>query len=107
MLEGWGSLLHVRIPYQIHAEVFEADSSSGPCLPHPHSPEPTPPSHIHVVPGHKKNCAHVVTVSQPNPEALRETIRETRRLTDKPFGVNITFLPAINPPDYGAFVRAA
>ncbi|KAF8315492.1 putative 2-Nitropropane dioxygenase [Cantharellus anzutake] len=45
--------------------------------------------------------------SQPNPEALRETIKETRRLTDKPFGVNITFLPAINPPDYGAFVRAA
>jgi len=27
-------------------------------------------------------------------------------MTSKPFGVNITLLPAINPPDYGAYARA-
>ncbi|KAF8340423.1 inosine monophosphate dehydrogenase [Cantharellus anzutake] len=49
----------------------------------------------------------LTALTQPNSEALREAIKETRRLTDKPFGVNITILPAINPPDYGAFARAA
>ncbi|PKN35911.1 MAG: nitronate monooxygenase [Deltaproteobacteria bacterium HGW-Deltaproteobacteria-19] len=29
----------------------------------------------------------------PSPEALREEIRKTRRLTDRPFGVNISMLP--------------
>jgi hypothetical protein len=38
---------------------------------------------------------------------LRTAIRETRTLTDKPFGVNITLLPTINPPDYEGFARAA
>lgn len=28
-------------------------------------------------------------------------------MTDKPFGVNITFLPAIVPPDYAGYARAA
>jgi hypothetical protein len=28
-------------------------------------------------------------------------------MTDKPFGVNITLLPTINPPDYEGFARAA
>ena len=27
-------------------------------------------------------------------------------MTDKPFGVNLTFLPAVTPPDYPAFVEA-
>jgi hypothetical protein len=34
-------------------------------------------------------------------------IRETRAATNKPFGVNITLLPSINPPDYEGFARAA
>jgi len=38
---------------------------------------------------------------------LRDAIRETRRKTDKPFGVNITLLPTINPPDYEGFARVA
>jgi len=27
-------------------------------------------------------------------------------MTDKPFGVNLTFLPSVNPPDYPAYVKA-
>jgi len=49
----------------------------------------------------------LTALTQPNPDALREAIRETRRRTDKPFGVNITLLPTINPPDYEGFARAA
>jgi hypothetical protein len=49
----------------------------------------------------------LTALTQPNPDALRDAVRETRRLTDKPFGVNITLLPTINPPDYEGFARAA
>jgi hypothetical protein len=49
------------------------------------------------------------SVTQPTPDDLRKAIRETRRLikADKPFGVNITILPAIVPPDYAGYARAA
>ncbi|KAJ3802512.1 hypothetical protein GGU11DRAFT_740631 [Lentinula aff. detonsa] len=49
----------------------------------------------------------ITALTQPSPTALRHAIRETRALTDKPFGVNITLLPTINPPDYEGYVRAA
>ncbi|GJJ12365.1 hypothetical protein Clacol_006606 [Clathrus columnatus] len=49
----------------------------------------------------------LTALTQPSPDALREAIRETRKLTSKPFGVNITILPAITPPDYAAYARAA
>jgi len=49
----------------------------------------------------------LTALTQPNPEALREAIKETRKLTDKPFGVNITILPAITPPDYAGFARVS
>lgn len=42
----------------------------------------------------------------PTPAALRDEIRKCRTLTDKPFGVNITLLPAMVPPDYGAYAQA-
>lgn len=45
--------------------------------------------------------------TQPSPEALREEIRKCRKLTDKPFGVNLTLLPSINPPDYKGYAQAA
>lgn len=35
------------------------------------------------------------SVTFPTPEELRKEIRKTRKLTDKPFGVNITMLPAM------------
>jgi hypothetical protein len=49
----------------------------------------------------------LTALTQPSPAALRTAIRETRTLTSKPFGVNITLLPSINPPDYEGYARAA
>jgi nitronate monooxygenase len=40
----------------------------------------------------------------PKPEDLRAEIRRCRDLTDKPFGVNLTFLPTLRPPDYPALI---
>lgn len=39
------------------------------------------------------------------PEGLRAEIRKCRGLTDKPFGVNLTFLPTLRPPDYPAYIQ--
>ncbi|MBN1895185.1 nitronate monooxygenase, partial [bacterium] len=39
-------------------------------------------------------------------ELLEKQILDTRRLTDKPFGVNLTFLPSVKPPDYPGYVKA-
>jgi NAD(P)H-dependent flavin oxidoreductase YrpB (nitropropane dioxygenase family) len=47
----------------------------------------------------------LTALTQPTPEDLRKEIRKTRTLTKKPFGVNITLLPALAPPDYGAFAQ--
>ncbi|KAI8583623.1 hypothetical protein K450DRAFT_222025 [Umbelopsis ramanniana AG] len=44
-------------------------------------------------------------LTQPTPEALRNEIRRCRTMTDKPFGVNLTFLPAIVPPPYAEYVK--
>ncbi|KAI6027582.1 hypothetical protein PISMIDRAFT_243970 [Pisolithus microcarpus 441] len=49
----------------------------------------------------------LTALTQPTPEQLRVAVRETRAATDKPFGVNITLLPTINPPDYQGYARAA
>jgi nitronate monooxygenase len=40
------------------------------------------------------------------PERLAAEIERCRGMTDRPFGVNLTFLPAVNPPDYAGYVRA-
>jgi nitronate monooxygenase len=40
----------------------------------------------------------------PDAERLRAEIRACRALTDKPFGVNLTFLPTLRPPDYPAYI---
>ncbi|KAJ7644099.1 hypothetical protein FB45DRAFT_999307 [Roridomyces roridus] len=49
----------------------------------------------------------ITALTQPSPDALRQAIRDTRSKTSKPFGVNITLLPSINPPDYAGYARAA
>ena len=36
------------------------------------------------------------------PEKLRAEIERCKTMTDKPFGVNMTFLPTLTPPDYGS-----
>ncbi len=40
------------------------------------------------------------------PEKLAAEIAKCREMTDKPFGVNLTFLPSVNAPDYQGLVRA-
>ncbi|MBF6223575.1 NAD(P)H-dependent flavin oxidoreductase [Nocardia abscessus] len=48
----------------------------------------------------------ITALTQPTPDDLRREIERTRELTDKPFGVNVTILPSINPPPYAEYVRA-
>jgi nitronate monooxygenase len=45
----------------------------------------------------------LTALTQPTPEDLAEEIARTRELTDKPFGVNLTILPAIKPPPYADY----
>jgi len=42
----------------------------------------------------------LTALTQPTPEALVKEIARCRELTDKPFGVNLTILPTINPVPY-------
>lgn len=44
-------------------------------------------------------------LTQPDPEHLRREIKKTKSLTKFPFGVNLTLLPALKTPDYGAFAQ--
>ncbi|WP_454743581.1 NAD(P)H-dependent flavin oxidoreductase [Cupriavidus necator] len=48
----------------------------------------------------------ITALTQPSPDALAREIRRCREMTDKPFGVNLTFLPARVPPDYPGYVKA-
>ena len=48
----------------------------------------------------------LTALTQPSPQALREEIERCRSMTDKPFGVNLTVFPTINPPDYNAYADA-
>ncbi|MFV8834122.1 nitronate monooxygenase family protein [Aquisalimonas sp.] len=48
----------------------------------------------------------ITALTQPSPEALAEEIRRCREMTDKPFGVNVTFLPSVNTPDYPGYIKA-
>jgi len=42
----------------------------------------------------------ITGLTQGTPEKLADEIARCRDMTDKPFGVNMTFLPAVRPPDY-------
>lgn len=48
----------------------------------------------------------VTALTQPTPEELVKEIERTRSMTDKPFGVNLTILPAITPPPYAEYRHA-
>lgn len=48
----------------------------------------------------------VTGLTQRTPELLAREIARCRAMTDKPFGVNLTFLPSLNPPDYPGYVKA-
>lgn len=47
----------------------------------------------------------LTALTQPTPEDLRKEIRRCRTMTKYPFGVNLTLLPAMVPPDYGAYAQ--
>ncbi|KAF4996090.1 hypothetical protein F66182_16378, partial [Fusarium sp. NRRL 66182] len=47
----------------------------------------------------------ITALTQPTPEDLRQEIRKCRGLTSRPFGVNLSILPAINAPDYVSYAR--
>lgn len=46
----------------------------------------------------------ITGLTQKTPDDLAAEIDRCKAMTDKPFGVNLTFLPALNSPDYGALV---
>ncbi|KAJ3409182.1 hypothetical protein HDU80_002418 [Chytriomyces hyalinus] len=48
----------------------------------------------------------ITALTQPTPDALRAEIARCRTMTNKPFGVNLTILPAITPPPYAEYVTA-
>src|SRR5581483_1072948 len=48
---------------------------------------------------------HITALTQPTPEALAGEIARCRELTDRPFGVNLTILPAISPPPYMEYAQ--
>jgi len=45
-------------------------------------------------------------LTQKSPEDLANEIARCREMTDKPFGVNLTFLPTVTSPDYPGYIRA-
>ena len=45
----------------------------------------------------------LTALTQPSPEALYDEIKRTRGMTDRPFGVNLTFLPTLKPIPYEAY----
>lgn len=47
----------------------------------------------------------ITGLTQGTPERLAKEIRRCREMTDKPFGVNLTFLPALTPPDYPGLIK--
>lgn len=48
----------------------------------------------------------ITGLTQKTPGDLANEIGKCREMTDKPFGVNLTFLPTVNAPDYPGYVRA-
>ncbi len=48
----------------------------------------------------------ITALTQPTPEELTREIARCRDLTDKPFGVNLTILPALKPPPYAEYRQA-
>ncbi len=48
----------------------------------------------------------ITGLTQPTPDDLANEIARCHDMTDKPFGVNLTFLPAFTQPDYPGYVKA-
>lgn len=50
---------------------------------------------------------NIASLSYPTTKELREEIKKTKSLTDKPFAVNVALLPTIRPIDYAEYMTAA
>jgi len=48
----------------------------------------------------------ITALTLGTPEKLADEIAKCKDMTDKPFGVNLTFLPVVNAPDYPGLVKA-
>jgi NAD(P)H-dependent flavin oxidoreductase YrpB (nitropropane dioxygenase family) len=48
----------------------------------------------------------ITALTQPTPEKLAAEIARCHTMTDKPFGVNLTFLPGFATPDYPGYIQA-
>ncbi len=48
----------------------------------------------------------ITGLTQKTPENLAKEIERCKKLTKKPFGVNLTFLPVIEAPDYPGYIKA-
>ncbi len=48
----------------------------------------------------------ITGLTQRSADDLASEIARCKDMTDKPFGVNLTFLPALTPPDYPAYAKA-
>jgi nitronate monooxygenase len=46
----------------------------------------------------------ITGLTQGTPEKLADEIARCKEMTDKPFAVNLTFLPSLTPPDYPGLV---
>jgi len=47
----------------------------------------------------------ITGLTQGTPEKLEAEIKKCQDLTGKPFGVNLTFLPSLTPPDYPGLIE--
>ena len=48
----------------------------------------------------------ITGLTQKTPDALAKEIERCNKMTNKPFGVNLTFLPVIEAPDYPGYIKA-
>jgi NAD(P)H-dependent flavin oxidoreductase YrpB (nitropropane dioxygenase family) len=48
----------------------------------------------------------ITALTQKTPADLAREIARCRKMTDKPFGVNLTFLPTVTAPDYPGYIDA-
>jgi NADH:quinone reductase (non-electrogenic) len=48
----------------------------------------------------------ITGLTQRTPDDLAKEIARCREMTDKPFGVNLTFLPGLATPDYPGYIKA-
>ncbi len=48
----------------------------------------------------------ITGLTQRSPEDLAKEIAKCNEMTDKPFGVNLTFLPTVSSPDYPGYIKA-